>query len=146
MKRKHSHDAYRRSAHAVISALLGQARLSTTLFVYAVLAVLLLGYVSAHVYTSVLTQEIGELKLQKNSCRETMNKMTSEYISLSSRARVTNYCETVLGMTRANDGDLERFAVKGGLEHVTAPVEFTRLRTRHGGGPALQVGTVGGRK
>ena len=150
MKRKHSHVVYKRFAQAVISALLGQAKLSTTLFVYAVLALLLLGYVSAQVYASVLTQEIGELKQQENWCRETVNKMTSEYVSLSSRARVTSYCETVLGMTRANDGDLERFAVKGGLEQVTAPLEFTRLRTRRGDQnsrrPALQVGIVGERK
>jgi hypothetical protein len=97
-----------------------------TLLVYTGLALLLLTYVSAQVLTSVLTQEITELKQERHQRKEALNKHTSEYISMSSRARVTYYCESVLGMIPAGDGSLERFAVEESPGTYGQPVEFTR--------------------
>ena len=44
----------------------------------------------------------------------------------SSRARVTEYCESKLGMVQANNGIFERFGVEADANNPSLPVEFTQ--------------------
>lgn len=104
-------DFCQRLGYGVIAAATCQTRLHLTLLIYALIALLLLAYVSANVMTSVLTQEISELKQQRHENKETLNKLTSEYVSKSSRARVIHYCESVLGMVPAEETSFQRYAV-----------------------------------
>ena len=125
--KKQSSQAYRKLAHTVITALTGQAKLSVTLAVYSFLALVLLAYVSAQVYTSVLSLEISQLKTQRYRCKENLNRLTSEYVALSSGARVSKYCEDVLGMIKAGDESVERYGVAIALDDFDEPAEFTRV-------------------
>jgi cell division protein FtsL len=117
--------AYRLFGNILVSALTGNANVGTTLLVYLAIAMLLLGYVSAQVLTGALTQDIADIKQARSSQKEKLNRLTSDYVSLSSRARVSNYCENVLGMVHANNGSLRRFAVDDVDWRFSAPVEFT---------------------
>lgn len=128
MKKRHSNDAYGRASQLLISALTGQTKIHVTIAVYSLLALLLLGYVSAQIYTSVLAQGIAERKGVRHSHKEYLSKLTSDYVALSSRERITEYCESVLGMTRVGDGQLERFAVRDNAG-LFARVEFTRMES-----------------
>jgi len=105
-------DVYKRVAQNFVAALICQTRLGVTLLVYAVLALLLLTYVSAHVFTSMLSQDIAQLQVQRQQRKETFNKLTGQYISVSSRARVSHYCESVLGMVQTSDRSVQRFALR----------------------------------
>jgi cell division protein FtsL len=105
-------NAYKKLAQTFVSALICQTRLSVTLLVYAALALLLLTYVSAHVFASALVQDIAQLQVNRQQRKEALNKLTGEYVSASSRARVARYCESVLGMVQASDRSVERFAVR----------------------------------
>lgn len=123
MKKEKPSDMYRRLGHGIVAALTCQSRIFVTLVVYTMIALALLTYVSAQVYTTVLTQAITELKRERHQHQEAFNKLTSQYISMSSRTRVTHYCESVLGMIQG--GSFERFAVEGEGENRFEPVEFT---------------------
>lgn len=125
MRRKIASGIYRRFSHVLISALSGQARVPVTIVVYSAIAVTLLAYVSAQISASVLTQEIAELKQQRQIQKERLNKVTSEYVSLSSRTRVMHYCETVLKMIPAEMSVMERFAVKDSKGKYLQPVDPT---------------------
>jgi len=96
-----------------------------TLAVYSSIALLLLTYVTAQVYTSALTQQIAELKQERHVHKEILHRMSSDYISLSSRARVTHYCESVLGMTQATDDSMERIAISDDIIGFREPIAFT---------------------
>lgn len=111
MINKRSKHSYQRLGHWLAAALTGQTGLPVTITVYAVIAVLLLVYVSAQVYTGVLTQEITALHEERVRRTESLNKLTAQYVTLSSRTRVGAYCENVLGMRQASEDDCQRFAV-----------------------------------
>ncbi|MEE9270070.1 MAG: hypothetical protein V3V49_07395 [Candidatus Krumholzibacteria bacterium] len=117
--------AYRWFSNILVSALTGNANVGTTLLVYVTIALLLLGYVSAQVFTGAVTQDIADIKQARSFQKEKLNRLTSDYVSLSSRARVSNYCEKVLGMVHASNGSLRRFAVDGVDWKFSPPVEFT---------------------
>jgi hypothetical protein len=110
----------------MISALTGQAKISVTIFVYTVIAVLLLAYVSAQVYADVLRQEIAVYKQERCDLREDLNMLTSDYVAHSSRSRVSRYCENKLGMVKAGGESLEILAVDRGEGGFSIPVELTK--------------------
>ncbi len=120
-------DVYKRLAQNFVAALICQTRLSVTLLVYTVLALLLLTYVSAHVFTSMLSQDIAQLQVQRQQRKETFNKLTSQYISVSSRARVADYCESVLGMVQTGERSVQRFAVRERPASSEKGVAFARV-------------------
>ena len=124
MRRKKS-PVYRKLSRLLVTALCGQCRTQVTLLVYGVVAVLLLTYVSGQVYAGALAQKISVLKSERHEYKERLNILTSEYVALTSRGRVTDYCKNKLGMIEAEDGSLERFAV--GFEEIDylEPAEFT---------------------
>jgi hypothetical protein len=118
---------YRQFSHVMLSALTGQAKLSVTIVVYSTIAMLLLTYVSAQIYAGVLAKEIAELKQARCEIREVANKLTGDYVSLSSRSRVSKYCEKRLGMIEAAAGEsFEILAVGNASQGLSTPMELTR--------------------
>ena len=113
----------------MISALTGQAKVSLTVFVYFVIAVLLLSYVSAQFYGGMLRQEISSLKQNRSDLKEDLNKLTSAYVALSSRSKVSEYCENKLGMVKASGDNFELLAVEGGELGFAVPVEITKKQS-----------------
>lgn len=126
MKRNPTNDICRKISHALICALTGQTKIQVTILAYSVVAFLLLGYVSAQILTSVLAQEISDLTEERRQYKENLSKLTSDYVALSSRARISEYCETVLGMHQATDGSFERFAVRDSDGDYIEPIEFSQ--------------------
>ena len=127
MKNASHPSVHRRISHLVVSALTGQARVSVTISVFLVIALVLLAYVSTQIYAGVLLGDIAHLRQDKSGYRELMNTLTSEHVALSSRERVTRYCENVLHMVGANRENLEHVAVKPGLESDRL-LEFSELK------------------
>ncbi len=129
MKKKDSRNVYGKFGQLLFAALTAQTRFSVTVVVYAVIALLLLAYVSVEVLTGVLAQEIAELEEEREYGRESLNRLTSEYISLSSRAPVSRYCESVLGMVEGREGNFERFVVDD-LDRFGELIEITERSFR----------------
>jgi len=117
-------DLHKRLGQFLIPALIGQARMATTLAVYMVIAVLLLGYVTTQVYATMVSQEIAALKTERSRERERLNLLTSDYVSRTSRARVEQYCRKNLGMVQADDATFERFAVSESVWQFSEPAEL----------------------
>jgi cell division protein FtsL len=127
VKKERRNDIYKKFTHVMLSALTGQASVSVTILVYSTIAVLLLSYVSAQIYAGVLTKEIAELKQARSESKEEANKLTGEYVALSSRSRVSKFCEKRLGMVEAAAGEsFEILAVGDAHTGFAAPMELTR--------------------
>ena len=115
----------KRISLVLVAAVTGQAKASTTILVLSLIALVLLAYVSTQIYAGILFDDIARLKQEKRICRETLNTLTSDHVSLASRERVADYCENVLKMVRANGEDLELVAVKQGAGEGEPLLEFS---------------------
>ncbi|MBP2681667.1 MAG: hypothetical protein H6Q78_1530 [Candidatus Krumholzibacteriota bacterium] len=111
-----------------MSALMGHSRVGVTIAVYSAVALLLLAYVSVQIYAGMLRQEIALLEQQRVEAKETLNKLTGEFVSLSSRDRVIDYCENKLGMVRLDGENFEVLAVNKGAGEPAAPVALTETQ------------------
>lgn len=129
MKMSKHNNIYGQFSRVMVSALTGQAKIGVTIVVYSTIAMLLLAYVSAQIYAGVLMQEIAELKQARCELKEEANRLTGEYVSLSSRNRVSRYCKDRLGMVEASAGEnFEILAVRPVDEELAAPMELTKKR------------------
>jgi hypothetical protein len=107
---------------------MGNAGISKTIFFFLVCAVFLLTYVTAQIYSGVLSERISGLSKDQLVKREEANKLTSKYISLASRERIAGYCSKNLGMVEADNGDLKRVTVDFEFEKHIKHGEFARKR------------------
>lgn len=126
MKTKRRMPIYKRFCQIVLSSLSGQGSVLATVTFYAVVAALLLAYVSAQILTGALTQEITELRTSRSALSEDLNRLTGEYVSLTSRARVSDYCREKLGMVEASQGILERVVLRLDDDMFLEPSTLTR--------------------
>lgn len=117
---------YKRFSNVLLSALTGQAKVGVTIIVYFVIALLLLSYVSAQVYGEMLSQEIADLKQTRCDLKENLNKLTGDYVSLSSRSQVSRFCEHELGMVKVGGESFEILAVEDEDYGLAEPVELTK--------------------
>ena len=117
---------YKKFSRLMVSALTGQTKVGVTIFVYSVLALVLLAYVLVQIYAGVLRQEIAGLKQERGDLKEALNKLTGDYVSLSSRSRVSQYCENELGMVTARGENLEVVAVDDRETGFAAPAALTK--------------------
>lgn len=117
---------YKRFSRLMVSAFTGQTKVGVTIVVYSVLALVLLAYVLVQIYAGVLRQEIAGLKQERGDLKEALNKLTGDYVSLSSRSRVSQYCENELGMVTASGENLEVVAVDDRESGFAAPVALTK--------------------
>ena len=116
MSKSIKHGLYGRFANFIVYAVTGRSGVGVTVFVYSVVAVLLLAYVSVQIYAGVLRQEVAALEQRRLDSRDALNKLYSRYVSLSSRACISEYCRNKLGMVDVGDGNLEIVAVDGRLK------------------------------
>lgn len=121
-------DPYRKFSRLMVSALTGHSKVAVTIAVYSVVALLLLAYVSVQIYAGVLRQEIALLEQQRVEAKEALNKLTGDFVSLSSRDRVVEYCEKKLGMVRLDGDNFEVLAVNKGAAEPIAPVALTETQ------------------
>ena len=130
MRKERHNTIYKQFSQVMLSALTGQAKVGVTIAVYATIATLLLTYVSAQIYAGVLMQEIAELKQARCDLNEEANTLTGDYVSLSSRKRVSEFCERRLGMVEAAAGEsFEILAVRDVHDEFNIPMELTRRQT-----------------
>lgn len=115
MRKAMDNDLHKRFTRFVVSAVTGRSKVGVTIFVYSLLAALLLVYVSAQIYAGVLRAEISSLEKQRLASKEAYNKLYGRYVSLSSRGPVSEYCETVLKMKSVGEETLEIVAVTDDL-------------------------------
>lgn len=125
MRRTVDHELHKKFTGFVVSALAGRSKVGVTIFVYSVLAVLLLAYVSAQIYAGVLRTEITSLEKQKLATKEAFYRLTGRYVSMSARGPVSEYCEKVLKMRSVSGETLEIVAVSGDIDPGAA-VAMTR--------------------
>ena len=121
-------DPYRKFSRLMVSALTGHSKVAVTIAVYSVVALLLLAYVSVQIYAGVLRQEIAMLEQQRVEAKEALNNLTGEFVLLSSRDRVVEYCENRLGMVRLDGENFEVLAVNEGAAEPAAPVALTETQ------------------
>jgi len=117
---------YKRFSRLMVSAFTGQTKVGVTIVVYSVLALVLLAYVLVQIYAGVLRLEIAGLKQERGDLKEALNKLTGDYVSLSSRSRVSQYCENELGMVTARGENLEVVAVDDRETGFAAPAALTK--------------------
>jgi hypothetical protein len=136
---------YRRFSHALAAVISGNAGVARTLLVFSACALLLLLYVTTQVYTQVLGERIAALEKKQLALLEQYHTLTGDYIRLSSRERITGYCERVLGMIEADGETLRRVAVDAGDGACPEAGEFAVKRSfvpealgYTGGGPSRE--------
>jgi cell division protein FtsL len=114
----------RRATQFVLDALSGRLGVLMMTLSYASFAVVLLAYVSTQVYTDSLLEDINGNRREELELKERIGRLTASYASLSSRARVSAYCEERLGMVEADVTEVIRVAVDGSQEFSSAE-DFT---------------------
>ncbi|HET6348631.1 MAG TPA: hypothetical protein VFH88_06055 [Candidatus Krumholzibacteria bacterium] len=80
---------------------------------YLVIAVLLLGYVSAQVYTHSLMEQVSARKRQEVVAREHIGVLTARYATMTSKSRVARECEGDLGLVPSTTADVVRVVIDG---------------------------------
>jgi hypothetical protein len=105
---------YKRFNRFLASVVVGNAGVPTTIFVVSICALLMLTYVTAQIYSTVLSEQISALESKQLIYREKIHTLTSRYTELASRERVAGYCENVLGMIEADSDNLRRIAIDQG--------------------------------
>jgi hypothetical protein len=97
---------------------------------YLVVAVFLLAYVSAQVYTNSLMEDVGARKRREVVAREKIGVLTARYATMTSKSRVSRQCEEGLGLVESTTSDVVRVILDGApLAETTAsgPVPIERV-------------------
>jgi hypothetical protein len=80
---------------------------------YLVIAVFLLAYVSAQVYTNSLMEDVGARKRREVVAREKIGVLTARYATMTSKSRVSLRCEENLGLVESTTSDVVRVVIDG---------------------------------
>jgi len=114
LSRARNGDVLRRLGQLAFDALAGRRGLVAMTLAYATLAAALLAYVSTHVYTSSLMEDLNRRRVQVRELEERAARLTARYAALSSRARISAYCEERLGMVEGGGSHLVRVRLEVG--------------------------------
>lgn len=117
-------DRLRYAWQFLLDALSGRLGVLMMTFAYASFAVVLLAYVSAQVYTDSLMEDISGRRQDQRQAREKIVRLTAQYASLASRARIGAYCEKKLGMVQADAADVMRLSIDTGDRSSLKADEF----------------------
>jgi hypothetical protein len=120
---------YKRFNKFLASVIVGNAGVPTTIFVVSICALLMLTYVTAQIYSTVLSERISALESKQLIYREKIHTLTSRYTELASRERVAGYCENVLGMIEADSDSMRRIAIDRGYRGYPEFGEFAVKRS-----------------
>jgi hypothetical protein len=104
-------------------ALSGRLGLFMMTAAYAVLAVLLLGYVSTQVYTNSLMEKVSTGEADRRRAQEEVGLLMRDYATLVSKQRVSEYCEDELGMIEGDAARITRVRVRGEDELFGPPAQ-----------------------
>lgn len=113
----------RLAGHFVGDALSGRLGLFMMTFAYAVLGVVLLGYVSTQVYTNSLMERVSAAEVERRRAEEQMGLLMKDYAALVSRQRVAAYCEERLGMIEGDAARITRVRLRGDDDLFGPPAE-----------------------
>jgi hypothetical protein len=103
---------YKRFYRFVANVVSGNAGIPKTILFVSICAVLLLAYVISQIYSGMLLEGISDLQQKRVVFREKHNTLISDYVLLTSRERISDYCKNVLGMVEADGKSLRRVAVE----------------------------------
>jgi hypothetical protein len=67
--------------------------------------------VSTQVYTNSLMEDISARKRDERALKERIGQLTTGYVSLASRSRVSSYCENKLDMVEADAAQVIRVSL-----------------------------------
>ena len=95
-------------------ALSGRLGLFMMTLAYAALGVMLLGYVSTQVYTNSLMEGVSAGEADRRRAQERVGLLMRDYATLVSKQRVSDYCESQLGMIEGDDARITRVRLRGG--------------------------------
>lgn len=97
-----------------VNALGGKLGAPIMVLAYLSLALFLLAYVSTHVYTHSLMEDIAARKRAVVVLDERIGVLTAEYATSTSKSHVSTVCESQLGLVESTSADVVRVAVEGG--------------------------------
>jgi len=97
----------------VADALGGRLGLFMMTLAYAALGVMLLGYVSTQVYTNSLMEGVSAGEVDRRRAQEQVGLLMRDYAALVSRERVSDYCESRLGMIEGDAARITRVRLRG---------------------------------
>ena len=109
MRRSNVADA----AHLVFASLGGRLGAPMMVMGYLVIAVFLLAYVSAQVYTNSLMEQVAKRKREEIVAREKIGVLTARYATMTSKSRVSRECEDGLGLVESTTSDVVRVVLHG---------------------------------
>jgi len=118
---------YKRFNRFLASVVTGGAGVPAAIVVVSICALLMLAYVTAQIYSTMLSERISALETEQRILREKTHTLTGRYTELASRDRVGRYCESVLGMIEADDESMRRIAIDGGGKDP----EFGEFAVKH---------------
>ena len=99
--------------HLFFASLGGRLGAPMMVMGYLVIAVLLLTYVSAQVYTNSLMEDVAKRKRRETVARERVGMLTAQYATMTSKSRVSRACEDQLGLVESTTNDVVRVAIEG---------------------------------
>jgi hypothetical protein len=94
---------------------------------YLVIAVFLLAYVSAQVYTNGLMEDVQARKRHEMVARERIGVLTARYATMTSKSRVSRMCEGNLGLVESTTADVVRVMIDGADLPDSPPSETVRI-------------------
>lgn len=94
-------------------ALSGRLGLFMMTLAYAALGVTLLGYVSTQVYTNSLMEGVSAGEADLRRAQERVGLLMRDYATLVSKQRVSDYCESQLGMIEGDAARITRVRLRG---------------------------------
>jgi hypothetical protein len=94
---------------------------------YMVIAVFLLAYVSAQVYTNSLMEQVAARKRQQTVACERIGVLTARYATMTSKSRVSRACEGNLGLVESTTADVVRVAIDGATLPEDPPAETVHI-------------------
>jgi hypothetical protein len=90
---------------------------------YAVIALVLLAYVSAQVYTNSLMEDVSAHKRHEVVAREKIGMLTARYATMTSKSRVSRECEEDLGLVESTTADVVRVVLDGAPDELSSARE-----------------------
>jgi len=114
LSRTRKGDALRHWGQLAFDALAGRRGLVAMTLAYVTLAAALLAYVSTHVYTSSLMEDLNRRRGEVRELEERAAQLTARYAALSSRSRISAYCEERLGMVEGGGSNVVRVRLEDG--------------------------------
>lgn len=105
---------YKKFTRFALTILSGHASMRSMILVCAGSALIVLAYVSTQIYAAKTLDVVSDLKQRQTILLDSVNQLTGDYASISSRSKVIDYCESKLGMVKAEDASVIRIAVEEG--------------------------------